>query len=122
MRCIKVYSETLYRNNEVSIFQCEKCGCGENTALGRYHTRNMDIWAEENRGLALCSACSPTQYASGEKVGGMKKDRVGSWHGKWSQTFYPKGEMSTNKVGNLIHTASGKASHECGLGRDTEYK
>ena len=102
----------------MSIFQCEKCGCGENTACGRYHTRNMDIWPDDElKGLALCSACSPTHYKDGEV-----NKKGGEWHGKWNRVFYPKGAMSTNHEGNLIHTESGKYAHECGLGRDTEYE
>lgn len=41
------------------LFVCDKCGCVDNTALGRYWSKDMDIWGEDNRGLALCTECAP---------------------------------------------------------------
>lgn len=65
----------------MSLYQCEKCGCRENTATGCY-------WG---RTVKLCSFC-------GE----------GAWHGKFKRKFLPKGQFHTNRDGNLQHTASGK--------------
>jgi hypothetical protein len=44
----------------MSLFQCSKCGCAEDTALCHY-------WSARLRGTApLCSACDP---------------KIGKWHG-----------------------------------------
>jgi hypothetical protein len=46
----------------MSLFQCTKCGCGEETSLCHY-------WAARVRGTApICSACDPA---------------VGKWHGEF---------------------------------------
>lgn len=81
----------------MSLYQCEKCGCIENTALGHYHCRNMkDMWDEEYLGKALCSACGPPKFKSGEKNKG-----VGKWHGEFERKYYPLGTMYTDANGNI---------------------
>jgi hypothetical protein len=46
----------------MSLFQCSKCGCGEETSLCHY-------WAARVRGTApICSACDPA---------------VGKWHAEF---------------------------------------
>jgi hypothetical protein len=46
----------------MSLFQCSKCGCGEDTSLCHY-------WATRLREMApICSACDPA---------------VGKWHGEF---------------------------------------
>lgn len=65
----------------MSLFQCEKCGGRENTALCDVHYRRF-------KGLpALCSACEPG----------------GKWHGHFGQVFLPKGMFVTNRKGTLEH-------------------
>lgn len=65
----------------MSLFVCDKCHCVENTALGRYHSRNIsNMWADDNFGQALCSECAPLTYKSGEKT-----HFDGTWHGKFSK-------------------------------------
>lgn len=81
----------------MSIFQCDDCGCAENTALGWYHCRNSpDLTPKEKLGKKLCSACGPTQYPNGEPI-----EDMGKWHGKFERTYYPKGSMETDRYGNL---------------------
>lgn len=64
----------------MSLFQCPKCGCRENTATGYF-------WEAEQSGEdPLCSAC-----------------HTGKWHGKFERVFLPKGEFVTNRVGNIEH-------------------
>jgi hypothetical protein len=74
------------RGEAVSLFQCPKCGCGENTALGSIELDDKGnfIWADGKHLLRLCSACS-----------------TGTWHGQWKRTFYPKGTVFTDHHGNL---------------------
>lgn len=58
------------------LFVCDKCGCIENTALGRYWSKDMqDLWEQDNLGMALCSECAPKTYRSG-----MPTRFTGKWH------------------------------------------
>ena len=62
----------------MSLFQCEKCGAKENTAM-----------VAEFLGLddsLFCSEC-----------------RTGKWHDKNKKIMLPKGEFITDKHGNLVH-------------------
>jgi hypothetical protein len=61
------------------LFECEKCKTMENTALGRYWTRNSDFWDAENRGKALCSECAPATHIDDTLTG------FGKWHGRFKK-------------------------------------
>jgi hypothetical protein len=61
------------------IFECDNCHCLENTALGNYWTRSLDIWPAEYRGKKLCSECGPPFYSDGKKSG------FGKWHGRFKK-------------------------------------
>lgn len=103
--------EVLGQNNEgdgggMSLYQCEYCGCMENTALGCFHSRHrveLFKWdgMEDRSGMALCSACGPTRYRSGNKTG------FGKWHGEFERIYLPKGQFRTNGKGNLEHIETG---------------
>lgn len=91
----------------MSLFQCEVCGCCENTALA---CQGCDGYAEEffdwtgiedKRGKKLCSACAPTKYADGNAT------EYGKWHGRFQRTFLPLGMFKTAKNGNLAHIETG---------------
>jgi len=93
----------------MSLFQCENCGCCENTALS---SQGIGKWKriqehfdwtglEDRKGKLLCSACSPNKHSDGEPT------RFIGWHGRFDQTFLPMGEFKTNKVGNLEHIETG---------------
>lgn len=84
------------------LFICEDCGCVENTALGRYWTRDTDLWSDDNRGKALCSECSPTEFKSGEKY-----DRGGKWHGRFPKE---KPKVEGLEKGWYINAPSDKES------------
>jgi hypothetical protein len=61
----------------MGLFICEKCQSVENTALGRWWSRaDKYIWGE-TAGTALCSACTPAQFADGSP------SRGGRWHGEF---------------------------------------
>lgn len=91
----------------MSLFQCEHCGCAENTALAgqgcRGHAESFYDWAEfeERKGKLLCSSCAPTKYADG------KPTEFGKWHDQFDRIFLPMGIFKTNKVGNLEHIETG---------------
>lgn len=95
----------------MSLFQCQNCGCCENTALSHQgftmFPDDMD-WTgiEDRKGKKLCSACGPAKYA-----GGAPCDKGGGWHGRFERIFLPKGEFKTNRVGNLEHIESGSENY-----------
>lgn len=87
----------------MSLFQCEVCGCCENTALSHQGFKMMTdyfdwSYAPERKGLALCSACGPMYYSDGEK-----NSKGGKWHNKFDRVYLPLKEFKTNKAGNLEH-------------------
>jgi hypothetical protein len=91
----------------MSLFQCQHCGCCENTALSwqgfaEFIAKRCD-WTgiEERKGLKLCSACAPAKFAGGTDTG------MGKWHGRFARTFLPRGMFRTNNEGNLAHVESG---------------
>lgn len=75
----------------MSLFQCEACGCCENTALCNYHWRKM------KKQPLVCSACDTAYDLRGD----------GKWHGKFGRVFLPKGMFVTNHEGNLAHKETG---------------
>lgn len=93
----------------MSLFQCENCGCCENTALsaGAHPFLNSDHldWTgiEDRKGKRLCSACTPARYADGTSTGS------GEWHGIFGRVFLPLGAFRTDEWGNLEHIESGRS-------------
>lgn len=92
----------------MSLFQCEHCGCCENTACAAQgfkpsFMRKLFDWsyAPEREGKYLCSACGPTHYRNGEKT------EYGVWHDEFKRRFLPMGEFKTNDRGNLEHIEHG---------------
>lgn len=75
----------------MSLFQCEECGCRENTAVCNYWIRNDK--ESSCGGRKLCSLCDPD----------IKK-----WHNKFRRLMLPVGEFKTNEVGNLEHIETGR--------------
>lgn len=90
----------------MSLFQCENCGCCENTALScqgcRVMAKHFD-WSgiEERNGMQICSACAPAKHNSGTPTG------MGIWHDKFDRVFLPKGQFKTDQQGNLAHIETG---------------
>lgn len=91
----------------MSLYQCENCGCCENTALAMQPCTPVEWfdWSGKAglRGMHLCSACRPTRYADGKPV-----EDAGKWHGQFERVFLPKGEFRTNRQGNLEHKQTGR--------------
>lgn len=91
----------------MSLFQCERCGCCENTALAHQgfngYVETFYDWTgfEDRKGKRLCSACGPTRYADGGPTD------AGSWHGKFERVYLPLGQFRTNGHGNLAHIKTG---------------
>ena len=89
----------------MSLFQCENCGCCENTALSSqgFLWDTCFDWTgiEELRSLRLCSACGPTKYKDGSAT------EFGQWHDRFDRVFLPKGMFKTARNGNLEHKETG---------------
>lgn len=87
----------------MSLFQCENCGCVENTALasqgfnGFFEKLYDWSYAPERKGMRLCSACGPVKYSDGAET------RYGKWHKVFPRQYLPKGMFETSKSGNLCH-------------------
>ena len=116
----------------MSVFQCDKCGCIENSACTpAYHCMIMieDGPAAQSYKEILglqpndkfgkyCCACSPIwfddegRYGIGPRPRGYEgriSDRTnGKWHGKFERKFLPKGMFRTDRVGNLRHKKTGE--------------
>ncbi|EKT6267691.1 hypothetical protein QEU19_002088 [Escherichia coli] len=94
----------------MSLFQCERCGCCENTACASQGFTGIFAeffdwsYAPERKGMKLCSACGPVKYKDGTPT------EYGAWHNRFSRTFLPKGEFFTNGEGNLEHKQSGSTN------------
>lgn len=92
----------------MSLFQCEECGCVENTALAMQGCNGAAVdffdWTgfESRRGKILCSACAPTRYSDG------RPSKLGVWHGKFARSYLPMGMFRTAKNGNLEHKETGE--------------
>ncbi|MCK4793046.1 MAG: hypothetical protein KAV87_55465 [Desulfobacteraceae bacterium] len=90
----------------MSLFQCECCGCCENTALAPMTRYLPDIYdwngMEQLKGKELCSACAPGHFADGQGF-----TDYGEWHDQFPRVFLPKGMFKTNRVGNLEHIETG---------------
>ena len=86
----------------MSLFQCENCGCAENTAdscQGFKAVHDSFDWSAipERLGKMLCSACGPTHYAGGTPSG------FGKWHNHFPRTYLPLGMFRKARNGNLEH-------------------
>lgn len=86
----------------MSLFQCEVCGCVENTACSAQGFAMMADcfdWSgmQERKAKLLCSACGPGKYADGTPSG------FGVWHGRFPRRFLPKGMFRRASNGNLEH-------------------
>jgi hypothetical protein len=95
----------------MSLFQCENCGCAENTALSFQGFKVMahcfDWTGKEHlNGKKVCSACGPEK----DKHGGDTE--CGKWHNQFKRTFLPIGMFKTNGVGNLEHKETGETNYK----------
>lgn len=96
----------------MSLFQCQNCGCCENTALACQgcdgYAETFFDWTglEDRKGKRLCSACAPTRYSDGERT------EYGKWHGVFDRVFLPMGMFRTSHDGNLEHIETGDQDFE----------
>ncbi|WP_081235202.1 MULTISPECIES: hypothetical protein [Pseudomonas] len=94
----------------MSFFQCEVCGCRENTALSMQGFKDITEiydWSYEpdREGLRLCSACGPSYESSGAPSG------FGQWHGKFERVFLPLGMFQKSQGGSLAHIETGDENY-----------
>lgn len=94
---------------EVSLFQCEHCGCVENTALSLQGFKWVEWfdWTgiEDRRGMKLCSACGPPKTLIGNDSGG------GTWHGEFERIFLPMKMFRTEPGVGLAHVETGDSDY-----------
>lgn len=94
----------------MSLFQCEQCGCAENTACAcqgcKGYPETFFDWTgfEDRKGKMLCSACAPTKYSDGSPT------KFGEWHDEFPRIFLPMGMFKTNRNGNLEHVVTGSTN------------
>lgn len=110
----------------MSLFQCENCGCVENTALASQGFKNMNhlfdwSYAPELKGKLVCSACGPTKYASGAEIK-HRYGKAGEWHNKFDRMFLPIGKFKTNGLGNLSHIETGEDNYRPYILKQSENK
>ncbi len=87
----------------MGLYQCDKCGCVDNTSVSKCSVPEANYFihgaqlTECRQKLGLkddqklgryCSACCPLQ---------------GKWHGQFDRIFLPPGEFETGPTGNLRH-------------------
>lgn len=91
----------------MSLFQCQLCGCCENTALACQGfdgiAESFFDWTgfEDRKGKKLCSACGPVRYSDGTQ------SKYGKWHGLFHRVYLPLGMFRTARNGNLEHIETG---------------
>ena len=95
----------------MSLFQCENCGCVENTALASQGFKDIADcfdWkgVEERKGMLLCSACGPLLELDGLPTG------YGVWHKMFDRVYLPKGMFKTASNGNLEHIETGEQDYK----------
>jgi len=50
----------------MSLFQCEECGCIENSAKGHYHCVGRGWYKDKRKdAMKLCSECMPSEFNDG---------------------------------------------------------
>ena len=92
----------------MSLFQCEVCGCVENTALSYQgcalmaDSFNWD-YAPDREGKLVCSACGPVKFAKGQPT------KLGKWHDQFDRHYLPKGQFETNNRGDLVLKGTGES-------------
>jgi hypothetical protein len=99
------------RKDDMSLFQCDNCGCAENTALAAQSVPEVFAqfydWngIEEKKAMRLCSACGPEKYSDGAPT------EYGKWHGRFARTFLPLRMFKTARNGNLEHKETGEQDY-----------
>lgn len=79
----------------MSLYQCDKCGCIENTATANFWFRNDK--GSACKGAKLCSACDPD---------------INKWHGQFKRMYLPRGQFVKDAQGNLEHKDTKESPYE----------
>ncbi|MFC5528412.1 hypothetical protein [Cohnella yongneupensis] len=67
----------------MGLFVCDNCECVDNTALGHFWAKNIVQMKGFELGTALCSECTPDEFANGEKHEADILTTPGKWHGRF---------------------------------------
>lgn len=80
------------------LYVCEKCGCVDNTALGRYWGLTLTGFKDSSfNNMALCSECAPTEWSDGGKT------NWGKWHGKFPKRHIKDYVANSGKIKDLMN-------------------
>lgn len=135
----------------MSLFQCDKCGCVENSAcsdggyMGRWLIKDLpEVLKSYREVLGLkpdepfgnyCCVCNPQWFIEECTCGkaphsaGCKQGDYGIgpspkpklWHNRFKRIFLPKGEWQTDRQGNLEHRVT-KEKDYSKYAKESEYK
>lgn len=112
----------------MSLFQCDVCGCVENTACSdggnimKYlitKEREPEVYESYRQVLGLkeneefgnyCCVCNPVWF-NNKQYGIGKNPNKKEWHNRFERIFLPKGEWETNPFGNLQHKITGEEDY-----------
>lgn len=115
----------------MSLFQCSKCGCIDNTVTSRHgyegiyrlipedvlksYREVLKLKPEDNFGI-YCCVCSPIWFDENGKYGiGPKPEidiKLYEWHNIFPRRFLPLGEWITDEeTGNLKHKTTGEKNY-----------
>lgn len=80
----------------MALFQCQECGCVENSSSGWYHAKGRGYTKDKEKDKKeLCSECGPTEYSDGTPT------KLGQWHNRFTKKIYPLGSLYTDGEGNV---------------------
>lgn len=99
----------------MSLMQCGKCGCVDNSATSEFGARWKWTMGEhpdrhklakvagyetfEEAPEELCCVCSPVYFKDGSYD--FEPTVKHEWHGSFERKFWPKGSLTTDQVGNI---------------------
>lgn len=88
----------------MALFQCDECGCVENTAHGQCRRRNSkNLVISKDLGRYLCSADTHPTFPSG-----ANNPKGGRWHNYFRRDFLEIGKWKMDPDGyGLIHKETG---------------
>jgi hypothetical protein len=93
----------------MGVFVCDNCDCVENTALGHFWSKDRLQLKGFPLGTALCSECSPSEWANGERHGDDLAP-PGKWHGKFPKVQWDGKREVMNRPNKAV--ANGKPKKE----------
>ncbi len=100
----------------MSLFQCENCGCVENTACANQGFKSISriydwSYAPQLKGKKICRACGPVNFLNDGKIKPDHWGEYGQWHNEFPRVFLPLGKFKTSRGGNIEHIETGSEKY-----------